>query len=714
VPHRLILSALVALLATSARADEPDILFADFEGETYGDWTATGTAFGGGPAPGTLPGQMAVSGYRGKHLVNSFRGGDRSTGTLASPEFTITRKSITFLIGGGGYAGKTCLNLEVGGKVVRTATGPNTRPGGSERLDPHGWDVSDLRGQTARLRVVDEATGGWGHVNVDHVVFTDKKPPALLRDASRELVAAKRYLRFPVKNGGTMRRVMVLASGRAVREFDIELADAAPDWWAPLDISAWAGKPLTVRVDRLPSDSKALTSLAQSDARTAENVYRERLRPGFHFSPAFGWTNDPNGLVYLDGEYHLFFQHNPYGTKWGNMHWGHAVSRDLVHWRERGEALYPDALGPMFSGSAVVDRGNTSGFGKANRPPLVLAYTAAGTPTVQCLAYSTDDGRSFTKYAKNPVVKQITPGNRDPKILWHAPTKRWVMVLYVEKNKKHTIHFLTSPNLKDWQVTDVVDGFFECPDLFELPVEGDAKARHWVLTAADSGYRLGDFDGRTFTPRTPKLPGHRGKGFYAAQTFSDIPATDGRRVQVGWFQAPAPGMPFNQAMTVPLVLKLLPTPYGPRLAWSPVRELEALRTKSHHAGPLTLKPGGEPLKNAGGELLDVRAEFTPGDATTTTFTVRGVPIVYDAKKQELSVAGHRAPAPLRDGKQRLAILVDRTGVEVFASDGLTYIPLPVIPKAADRAVTVRATGGAVRFDTLDVHELRSIWDAAGD
>jgi sucrose-6-phosphate hydrolase SacC (GH32 family) len=719
------LTVIVALtwVPAMARAAGPDIVLADFEGRDYGNWKTSGEAFGAGPAQGTLPHQMTVSGYRGHGLVNSFYGGDKSTGTLTSPDFKIERKFITFLIGGGGWEGKTCMNLLVDGVVVRTATGPNTRPGGSEMLEPCSWEVGELAGKTAKIQIVDAAAGGWGHINVDQIVESDRKPPALLASQRREFKIARRYLNIPIRNGAPKRKVDVLVEGRLAVQLDIELADAQPDWWAFMDTSAWRGRTLALKVDKLPEGSTALSAIEPSDEiQDAADLYHEPLRPQFHFSSQRGWNNDPNGLVFYRGEYHLFYQHNPYGWGWGNMHWGHAVSRDLVHWEEIGDALAPDALGPMFSGSAVVDWKNSSGLGRDGQPPQVLIYTAAGSPTVQCIAASAD-GRHYAKFPGNPVVPEITGGNRDPKVYWHAPTGKWVMALYVglpgkdnQGDKKHrpidehTIHFLTSPNLKDWTVASHIEGFHECPDYFELPVDGDATNKKWVLTAANSDYMLGQFDGTKFTPETEKLKGQRGRGYYAAQTFADLPAADGRRIQIGWLQAPSPGMPFNQCMSIPLELTLRSTAAGPRLAWQPVKELEALRGKALRRGPLTLAEGGaNPLAKAGGELLELRAEFAPGAAAEVAFTVRGVPIVYDVKAEEIVVNNHRAPAPLRDGRQRLIVYADRTALEVFASDGLTYVPMPLIPKAEERSVAVAVKGGAARFGGLEVYELKSIW-----
>ena len=704
-------------------AAEP-IVIADFEGSDYGAWKTTGTAFGSGPAHGKLPGQMPVEGFLGKGLVNSFNGGDNSTGRLTSPPLKLERTFITFLIGGGGWTDETCMNLVVDGKVVRTATGPNTLPGGSERLEPAAWDVGEFAGRDATIVIVDERKGGWGHINVDQIVQTDDRgsialaapPVQVAKDVMREVIVEKKLLHFPVKTGAKKRVVTVSADGVQVRRFDIELADADADWWAPLDVSAWAGKKLSVVANILPVGSKALESLRQSDTLLdSENLYREPLRPQLHFSAKRGWLNDPNGLAFYNGEYHLFFQHNPYGWGWGNMHWGHATSHDLMPWKEHGDVLYPDAMGPMFSGSAVVDWRNTSGFGKDGKPPLVLIYTAAGNPTTQCLAYSTD-GRNFTKFSGNPVVKQITGGNRDPKVFWHEPNKRWVMVLYVTlPEKKHTVHFFTSPNLRDWALASITDGgtdgdhfLYECPDFFELPVDGDASKKKWVLTAANSEYAIGTFDGAKFTPGTPNLPGHRGRGFYAAQTFSDTP--DGRRIQIGWGQCPSPGMPFNQLQCFPCELTLRRTPEGTRLAWQPIKEIESLRAKSHRIGALELREGStNPLTEVHGELLEIRADFMPAANSEVLFKVRGIDIRYDTAKQEISVDKQRAPAPLRDGRQSLIILTDRTNFTVWASDGLTYVPLPLIAKPTDLSVEVSAKGGAAKFTTLEAHELKSIW-----
>jgi len=696
---RIPLSILLLLSTTALRAAEKDIPFADFEGETYGDWIATGTAFGTGPARGTLKGQMPVTGFEGKGLVNSFHGGDAATGTLTSPEFEIARKHVRFLIGGGGHAGKTCMNLLIDGKVVRTATGPNLDAGGSEELQPESWDVADLIGKKAKLVIVDDATGGWGHINVDAIVFGDAPHKLPIRD----VVAGKKYLQFPVKNKGPMRTVKVTDGKETVAEFLIELADGEPDWWAPLDVSKFKGKTLRIQAKGLPENSKGLESVQAVDVVAGtEGLYKEKLRPQVHFSPSRGWMNDPNGMVYADGEWHLYFQTNPYGAEWNNMHWGHAVSKDLVTWEELPIALAPKKFGDWaFSGSAVVDRDNTSGWKKGENELIVGAYTSTGRG--ECIIYSTDRGRTWTEHKDNPVVKHQ---GRDPRLLWHTPSKRWVMATYDESDGKRWITFHTSSDLKAWTYRSKIEGFFECPDLFELPLDGDAKKSKWVLTAANSDYMVGSFDGATFTPETKMLKGNAGKGFYAAQTFSDAPKN--RVIQMGWLQAPSPGMAFNQAMSLPLELGLKTTPDGPRLTRMPVKELDALRAKSHKVDPREFKAGESTAQEFGGGQWEVRATFKPDEAARFELSVGGTLLTYDAKAKELKLADHKVEVPLRDGRLTVRLFIDRTALELFTADGLIYVPLPAI--ATRKAeLTFKVTAGNVKVEGLVVDALKPIW-----
>jgi fructan beta-fructosidase len=689
------------LLACVLAADRPDVLLADFEGPDFGDWKTTGTAFGPGPAKGTLPDQMPVTGFLGKGLANSYHGGDRSVGTLTSPPFTVERRYINFLIGGGKYPGETCINLLVDGKVVRTATGPNDRPGGSEHLDWHTWDVGDLAGKKAVIEIVDKATGGWGHICVDHIVQSDRRKQA--EPARRELTMTARYLLLPVKTGAPKRQVRLAVDGQTASEFEIELADGEPGFWAFLDVSAFKGKTVALEAS-LPPEAKGLEAVTQADEiKGAEPLYQEKSRPQFHFTSRRGWLNDPNGLVYFQGEWHLFYQHNPYGWDWGNMHWGHAVSRDLVRWEELPIALYPRRFGDWaFSGSAVVDRDNTSGLGDGKGPPLVLAFTSTGRG--ECIAFSADRGRTWREIDGNPVVKHA---GRDPRLLWHAGSKRWVMAVYDEHAGKQWIAFYTSPDLKSWQFASRIEGFYECPDLFELPVEGQEGKAKWVLYAADGKYVLGAFDGKTFTVESGKHQLWHGN-FYAAQTFSDAP--DGRRVQIGWGRGIAfPGMPFNQQMTIPCRLTLRTTPDGPRLFAEPVKEVETLHGAKHAWADRKLAPGENLLEKVTGGLFDLQADFGATDAATFGLTLRGLPLVYDVKKQQVICKGVTAPLAPVDGRVRLRVLVDRGSVEVFGGDGRVALSVGHLFPEAERSLEVFSRGGKTEVRSLEVYEMRSAW-----
>lgn len=533
---------------------------------------------------------------------------------------------------------------------------------------------------------------------------------------SKTFKAAQKWLVLPVKNGAPKKNVELWVDGENERWFDIELADGEPDWYAYLDISAWKGMDIELRVDKLSPDSKAFAPIQQSEEdKNAGTLYKEKLRGQFHFSPKRGWTNDPNGMVYYKGEYHLFFQHNPYGVKWGNMHWGHAVSKDLVHWKELGEALYPDKFGPMFSGSAVVDSNNTSGFGKPGNPAMVMYFTGAKS-WGQGLAWSTD-GRTFSKMDRT-VVHRINKDNRDPKVIWHAPTQKWVMVVYVERdNNLHSMQFLTSPDMKKWTKTSITKGgtgddryLFECPEFFELPVDGNPSEKKWVLTGANSEYAIGTFDGATFTPEAEKLNGQLGRDFYAAQTFNDQP--QGRRIEIGWWRTHTDkdSSSFNQSQSIPLELKLVRTAEGIRLTRTPVKELEILRDKQYAISARRLKEGAaNPFANIHDELLEIRTEIEPGKATQVTLDIHGLPVVYDVAKQQLQIDGVNAPAPLVNGKLSLIIYADRIGVEVFTADGLLFMPVNVNIDTADRSLALSVKGGTAKLGKTMVYGLKSIW-----
>jgi fructan beta-fructosidase len=698
---------LLLAAALAAPAGRPDLLVAGFDGDDYAGWVATGTAFGTRPARGTLPGQMEVSGYLGLGLVNSFLGGDDATGTLTSPPFAIERPFLSFLIGGGKFPGETCLNLLVDGRVVRTATGPNAAPGGSERLEWQSWDVRDLVGKSAVLQVIDRRTGGWGHVNVDQIVQGDlSKAP---EPASHTIAVRRRYLHLPVKRQAAARKVRVTADGRPPYEFDISLPDdgGGADFWVSLDLVGLAGS--SVRFEAvLPAGSRALEALRQDDAVPgAADLYRERDRPQIHFTARRGWLNDPNGLVWQGGTYHLFFQHNPYGWDWGNMHWGHAVSPDLVHWAELPVALYPHEPGDgVFSGSAVVDAVNTSGWGAPSRPALVAAFTS--TRRGECLAYSTDGGRTFTEYAKNPVLSHA---GRDPRLLWHGPTRRWVMAVYDARDGKDGIAFHSSADLKAWRPEGRIDEFYECPDLFELPVAGRPAESRWVLYAGDGQYLLGRFDGHGFNREGPSQEKHRVwyGDFYAAQTFSDAPG--GRRVQVGWGRGIAfPGMPFNQQMTVPVELTLRPTPEGLRLFAEPVRELAGLRARTHPAPERTIEPGHDVHMDFASDLLEVEAEAVFGADTVLTLAVRGVAVVADGRA--LRCGDLTVPLEPVGGRVALRVLLDRGSVEVFGNRGRVAISMGVRPGPSARGLPLSSRGSAARLTRLVVHELCWAWSSA--
>ncbi|MBN8861007.1 MAG: glycoside hydrolase family 32 protein [Sphingobacteriales bacterium] len=544
--------------------------------------------------------------------------------------------------------------------------------------------------------------------------FAQEQPT---RNISTYFTAEKKYLVLPVKNGATKRNLELWVDGVNTRFWDMELAEDKPDWYAYMRIDEWKGKQIELRVDKVSAASKVFDPVMQSDADTNANEYKEKLRPQFHFSPKRGWTNDPNGMVYFNGEYHLFFQHNPYGRNWGNMTWGHAVSKDLVHWAELDDAIHPNQGGPVFSGGAVVDKNNTSGLGENGKPAMVMFHTGA-RGWGQYMTWSTD-GRNFHWYDK-AVVPRINKENRDPKVIWYEPAKQWVMVLWVERgnNEQHSIQFLTSPDLKNWTPASITYGgigndryLYECPEFYELPVQGMDGVKKWVLTGANTEYAVGSFDGTTFTEEERKLQNQHGRGFYAPQTFSDEPT--GRRIEIGWWRTNTAedDMDFNQSMSLPMEHKLVKTPEGIRLTRMPVKEAERLRSgKIYKAGNKTLKENSaNPLKDINIELAEIHVEITPGKAKEVALNIRGVAVIYNVAAQQLVADGVKAPAPLQNGKLTLLIYADRTGLEIFANNGLMFMPVNINIDDSDRSLSLSVKGGTAKISSLEVYELKSIW-----
>ena len=447
-------------------------------------------------------------------------------------------------------------------------------------------------------------------------------------------------------------------------------------------------------------------------------LYQETYRPQFHFTAKKNWLNDPNGLMYYDGEYHLFFQHNPSGIDWGNMTWGHAVSVDMVHWEQLPHAIEPDELGTIFSGSGVVDWNNTAGFQTSEENVLVAIYTSAGefapveTTYTQSIAYSNDRGRTWIKYRNNPVLSNLAKGNRDPKIIWHGPTKKWVMALYLENND---FALFGSPDLKSWtKLSDVhLPDASECPDLFELPVDGDQNCTKWVFWGANGRHFIGTFNGEHFSAQSGVLQTEHGANCYAAQTWSDIPSSDNRRLQIAWMSGGKyPDMPFNQQMAFPCELTLRTTADGIRMFRKPVREIETIHQRRHSWNDEGLTPTTHLLDGIEGELFDIRAEIELGEAKAVGFGVRGENIHYDIDTQRLTCLEKSAPLQPIDGRLQFQILVDRTSIEVFGNDGRVSMCSCFLPDVANKRLKIFASGGEARIVSLDVYELRSAWSAS--
>lgn len=470
-----------------------------------------------------------------------------------------------------------------------------------------------------------------------------------------------KYLLLPIQEEQDEAQVLLSTGSKDDTWMDVRLAQNGTDYYVPFALGN--GKTATVKILGLKKDALAINLMRLSD--TFDTTNTDYYRPSYHFTPLYGWMNDPNGMVYKDGEYHLYFQYNPYGSKWGNMHWGHAVSRDLIHWEHLDPAIARDPVGHIFSGSSVVDKKNTAGFGK---DAIIAIYTnnSVNHDEVQCIAYSNDNGRTFTKYEGNPV---LTPFDglkdfRDPKVFWYEKDKCWFMIVSADKETR----FYKSKNLKKW---DYVSAFgkglgqqpcqYECPDFFQLPVNGDEKNKKWVMTmninpgcwfgGSATEYFVGDFDGKNFTcPDANEVKWlDWGKDHYATVTFSN---TGSRVLAITWMSnwQYANLTPFKQnrgANGLPRELKLYEKNGKYYISEDVAPEALALRKSTKELGSQTVE--GE--KAFAGATSGMEGAFEiEADVTADANGIAGIEL-YNNKRERTLIY-----IDMKEGK----VVMDRT------------------------------------------------------
>ncbi len=453
----------------------------------------------------------------------------------------------------------------------------------------------------------------------------------------------------------------------------------------------------------------------------------EVYRPQIHFSPEKYWMNDPNGLVYYDGEYHLFFQHNPTGIEWGNMHWGHAVSKDLLHWEYLPLAIFPEnkpddsEAGTAWSGCALVDQQNLLGFQTDSVKTLLAFYTCHQRG--QYLAYSTDKGRNWKMYAKNPLIAFDEKDDaRDPKVFWYEPSKNYVMVLYRKPEGKENakgISFYTSKDLLNWEYKSHIPGFYECPDLVELPVNRRPGEKKWVLFDGDGSYLIGNFDGEKFMPESPKMKSDWGKNYYATQTWSNIPANDGRTIQIAWMRnGEFPGMPFNGQMSFPCELSLEKQKDGICLVRTPIKEINQLHVKQDSWIQKNIIPGLNKnlVSRIKGDCLHIKGIFDVKTADNFGFLFRndknnqGAELSYNTKNKIISCIGQQATVEPVEGKLQIEVILDRSSIEVFVNGGKVVISNCFTPVQDAESLLLFTSGGELLIDQLDIFTLQSVWE----
>lgn len=523
----------------------------------------------------------------------------------------------------------------------------------------------------------------------------------------------KKYLLIPVQENAEMANVKVIADNKHVKTINIKLANNHIDYLVPLDLQEFAGEKslaLDIHVNGTYRTDGGIASFGCWKKMQFSDIYdisnREQYRPIYHHTPAYGWMNDPNGMFYKDGVWHLYFQHNPFGSQWENMTWGHSTSTDLVHWTFEGDPVQPDVWGAIFSGSAVVDKENTAGFGK---DAVVALYTSAAESQIQSMAYSTDNGKTFTKYEGNPVITSNVPDFRDPHMFWNEDIKKWNMILAAGQH----MEIYTSDNLKEWKLESSFGaeygnhgGVWECPDLMKMKVKGTDKEKWMLICNINPGgpfggsatqYFIGDFDGYKFVcdtkPEVTKWMDY-GKDHYATVTFDNAP--DGRHVAIAWmsnwqYANLVPTKQYRSCNSIPRDLGLFEYDGDIYCSVLPSPEMTAARK--------TKKPG-KAITEACELIVNPKRDVT----IITLSNDKGEEVVmkYDAKAKTFSMDRTNSgkmdfstdfpavtEAPTFGKISQLRIFIDKSSIEVFDAEGKMAMTNLVFPNKPYNKVTIQ-------------------------
>ncbi|MDA0196100.1 MAG: glycoside hydrolase family 32 protein [Bacteroidetes bacterium] len=560
----------------------------------------------------------------------------------------------------------------------------------------------------------------------------------------------KQFLVFPVRENNKKIRVNVRIEGKYYDDFDISLSyNAIAEFYVFIDLEKYQGQDLEVLIPEMNEEQLiSLDKIKLMDKVPGfDSLYKESLRPKFHFTSKRGVIGDPNGLVYHDGIYHMYHQHNPYGRYFQNTGWGHATSKDLIHWKQHNEAIRPASYkDDAYSGSAVVDYHNTSGFKSGEMSPIVAAYTS--TKRGECIVFSIDGGMTFTAYKDNPVLGGA-PENRDPTIFWYEPKQHWVMARHYAFEKKGYIGFYSSPDLKKWTLESKEGFFHSCPGAYELPVIGMSGMKKWIIHDMFGLYKVGDFDGEKFTSDVKeKIQFNYGSAYVAGQAFSNHP--ENKVVLMAFsYNGACPDMPFNNCMLFPVELRLKKTLSGIRMCPKPIDAISKLHDQSITIKNKSVSKINDLLESKGdlGDALHLKLKLeNVQDKFTLEFN--GATIIID--RDSLFCKGNLKPpvepiertaidrngivkGPLNTGGiVELELILDKTTLEIFGNDGELYMPIGLyfypnfmagifgnpygqtgitpFMDTSKRGVKMHSKNNSVKVEYLEVHTMKSIWE----